>query len=139
MKFENSNIRSVTEYCDCEVECDCEVSYYFTVNGSMGFGSLQLTGDSTNTREQWTGTFFGKKIKNDTLNGARKDIEYHINTMRKGVVTDVKLDGVKSLMESYYNVSETCLKQNDMHGADVYRHKALALEAVILLIEKENK
>jgi hypothetical protein len=80
MEFKNSNVRMVTDYCNCRVECDCEPSYHFTVNKCMGYGSVDLCQD-TDGKESFYGNFCGIVIDCETIDGVIKQVERSIALM----------------------------------------------------------
>jgi hypothetical protein len=81
-RYKDSNVRCLTDYCDCEDECDCEPSYYFTVNKVIGFGSVYYTED----HQGWSfysGNFCGVPLEEPTMKDVHKQVDNIIATMWK--------------------------------------------------------
>jgi hypothetical protein len=78
--YKDSNVACHAEYCDCDTECDCERSYYFTVNGHKGFGSIEL-GINPDGSESYGGIFFGVVIDQPSMAEVHKRVDYIISLM----------------------------------------------------------
>jgi len=82
-----STVRIVPEYCECDVECNCDARYYFTVNNKKGYGSAEWVEEIQTNDLSLCGNFLGLPFTSTGHCDMVKQVTNILNRFREAIDT----------------------------------------------------